>query len=174
MSSLRRTAQQPLTAWKQPAAANLQIINAITINALTLQFSQQNPWAPAFSTDNTVANFQLPFAFPVNIIQTATDITAGDPNQANRKRAPGDFATLDVPLLPSTTDVVARTLLLVFSGIPFQSIDDPIFSRFLLDTTQGVTKTFTLTGAADSELSLLLCSDRTCSYACSDHPHCYR
>lgn len=51
----------------QPAAQNLQVINAITINRLTLQFSEANPWSPAFSTDDTVAAFSLPFAFPVSL-----------------------------------------------------------------------------------------------------------
>jgi hypothetical protein len=49
----------------QPAAADLEVINSITLNSLTLMFSESEPWAPSFSTDNTVAKFQLPFAFPV-------------------------------------------------------------------------------------------------------------
>lgn len=49
----------------QPAAANLQVINSITINSLSLFFDNSAPWAPMFSTNDTVATFQLPFAFPV-------------------------------------------------------------------------------------------------------------
>lgn len=50
-----------------PAAANLQIILSITIYQLTLMFTEATTWDPAFSTDNTVAAFTLPFAFPLDI-----------------------------------------------------------------------------------------------------------
>lgn len=64
------------------------------------------------------------------------------------------FALLNVPKNPSVTDVVARTILLTFANVPFAVFDNThaIFSQFLLDTTQGVSKTFGLTGTADSKL----------------------
>lgn len=50
----------------QPAADNLDIINAITIKQATFLFTEEDPWNPRFSTNNTVGVFQLPFALPVS------------------------------------------------------------------------------------------------------------
>jgi hypothetical protein len=140
-----------------PAAVNLRVINSITINQMTLLFTPETSYNPAFSTSNTVAVFQLPFAFPVDIQQIQTTLTASDGtplgSSAVMKRDQGDFAQLNVPLLPAKTDVVARTLLLTFSGVPFQSVDNGVFSNFLLATTQGSSKSFGLHGSANSESS---------------------
>ncbi|KAL8277420.1 hypothetical protein RQP46_010142 [Phenoliferia psychrophenolica] len=56
---------------------NLDIINSITLNELALQFTEDDPWAPSFSTENTVAAFQLPFAFPVTSFPHDDNITLG-------------------------------------------------------------------------------------------------
>ncbi|GAA5951249.1 hypothetical protein JCM3765_002422 [Sporobolomyces pararoseus] len=133
-----------------PAAQNLQVINAITINRLTLQFSEANPWSPAFSTDDTVAAFSLPFAFPLDITNLASDITAGDPGSASRKRDAGDFALLSIPSNPAKTDVTARTILLQFQNVPFKSVNNGGFSSFLTQVTDDQSKTFTLHGAANT------------------------
>lgn len=53
-----------------PAAAELEIITAISLYQLTLIFTEATAWAPAFSTDNTIADFTLPFAFPLDITRT--------------------------------------------------------------------------------------------------------
>ncbi|GJN94719.1 hypothetical protein Rhopal_007810-T1 [Rhodotorula paludigena] len=134
-----------------PAAQNLQIINGITINSLTLQFSESDPWNPAFTTSDTVAAFSLPFAFPVDITSLASQIYANDAGATNsRKRATGDFALLDIPSNPARTDVVARTIVLAFSNVPFQSVDNSLFSNFLVDVTDDESKTFALRGQADT------------------------
>lgn len=54
---------------QQPAPAPFEVITAIDINSLSLIFDEKNEWDPAFSTSNTVASFQLPFAFPIDITQ---------------------------------------------------------------------------------------------------------
>ncbi|KAM0750211.1 hypothetical protein T439DRAFT_247618 [Meredithblackwellia eburnea MCA 4105] len=135
-----------------PAAQNLQVINSITISQVTLMFTAATAYAPSFSTNDTTALFQLPFAFPVDITEAATAITTSNGATTGRlsKRDAGDFATLNVPLQASTTNVVARSLLLQFSNVPFTSIDNSIFSSFLLDTTVGVSKSFGLHGSADT------------------------
>ncbi|GAA6063179.1 hypothetical protein JCM10212_003114 [Sporobolomyces blumeae] len=124
-----------------PAAQNLQVINAITIHSLTLQFSENNPWSPAFSTDDTDAAFSLPFAFPVDITSLASDIYAADGS---------DFALLSIPKSNTKTDVVARTILLQFQNVPFKSVNNGGFSSFLTQVTDDVSKTFTLHGSADT------------------------
>ncbi|GAA6057282.1 hypothetical protein JCM3770_004534 [Rhodotorula araucariae] len=137
-----------------PAAQNLQIINGITINSLTLQFSEADPWNPAFTTQDTVAAFSLPFAFPVDITSLASKIYSGEGGSAPAsrlgKRDEGDFALLDIPSNPARTDVAARTILLAFQDVPFASVDNSRFSSFLVDVTDGESKSFTLHGAADT------------------------
>ncbi|KAM0789126.1 hypothetical protein ACM66B_003180 [Microbotryomycetes sp. NB124-2] len=140
-----------------PAASNLQVITGIQIPSLSLFFSESDPWAPRFSSDTT-ASFQLPFAFPVDIQQIATVITAGAPNsgpQSTRlsKRAPGDFAELDVPNGPARTDIVARTTLIPIENAPFQSVDNGEFSAFVARTTVSNTVSFSLNGNADTKTS---------------------
>ncbi|GAA95808.1 hypothetical protein E5Q_02465, partial [Mixia osmundae IAM 14324] len=130
-----------------PAAASLQIINSITLNQLTLLFTTGTAWSPSFSTDNTVAAFQLPFAFPLDITNIATNIISQD--------AGTDFALIAVPQIPATTDVVARTLGLAFQNVPFAvdpnySGQHAVFSQFLTDTTDNVNKSFVLHGTADT------------------------
>lgn len=56
-------------------------------------------------------------------------------------------------MLPSVTDVVARTLLLTFENIPFTSIDNGVFSNYLLDVTDGTSKVFGLHGSATTVTS---------------------
>jgi len=121
---------------------------------MTLQFSEDNPWGPAFSTDDTVAAFSLPFAFPLDITSLASDIYAADTGSTSRKRAPGDFALLSIPSNPARTDVTARTILLQFQNVPFQSVNNGGFSSFITQVTDDVSKTFTLRGAADSKFKL--------------------
>ncbi|GAA5897781.1 hypothetical protein JCM8208_000260 [Rhodotorula glutinis] len=137
-----------------PAAQNLQIINAITIPSLTLQFSESDPWNPAFTTTTTSAAFSLPFAFPVDITNLASKIYAADTGAGATsrlvKRADGDFALLDIPGIPVKTDVTARTIQLAFNGVPFASVDNGAFSNFLVDVTDDESKTFTLRGSADT------------------------
>ncbi|KAL8280236.1 hypothetical protein RQP46_007350 [Phenoliferia psychrophenolica] len=133
-------------------AMKLDIINKISINQMTLMFTEDTAYSPSFSTNNTVALFQLPFAFPASITHAAVNIVAqnaASPGRMN-KRDTGDFATVSVPMAPSFTDVVARTLLLKFEDIPFQSTDDGIFSTFVVDTTTGISKSFAVHGAADA------------------------
>ncbi|BGP00846.1 hypothetical protein RTBOTA2_002159 [Rhodotorula toruloides] len=134
-----------------PAAQNLQVISGININSLTLQFSQSDPWNPAFTTTDTIASFGLPFAFPVDITSLASKIYSADTGSGQRaKRANGDFALLDIPSNPAKTDVVARTIVLAFANVPFASVDNNLFASFLTQVTDDVSKTFQLHGAADT------------------------
>lgn len=96
-------------------------------------------------------------SFQVDISQIETGITAQNHGAtgglAKRADTPGaDFALLSVPLVPSKTDVVARTILLAFQNVPFASLDDNLFSTFLLETTLGSSMTLGLHGLANSRL----------------------
>lgn len=121
-------------------------------------FDAQNVWSPMFSTDNTIATFQLPFAFPIDITQIATSITTsnneGGSSSSLSKRDASDFAVLNVPQVPAKTDVVSRNILLTFSNVPFASTSNSLFSTFLLDTTQGTSMNLGLHGTASSKYFL--------------------
>ncbi|KAH8925300.1 hypothetical protein BT69DRAFT_1216651 [Atractiella rhizophila] len=126
-----------------PAAVDLEVITSIALNQVTLDFPGGTDWAPLFSTDNTVATFQLPFAFPVDITQIQNSITAVDGRP---------FANIEVPLSPAQTNVQTRVILLTFANVPFAAIGSAhdTFSQYLTDVTQGTTKNFGLTGNANT------------------------
>lgn len=144
-----------------PAAANLQIINSITMNAMTLMFTESSAWSPDFSTPSALAAFQLPFAFPLDITRTYAI------PQALHKCSPPDvemavqlttvdqgtgFAELNIPMSPTSTDVVSRIATLQISHVPFAVASNAhaVFSQFLTDTTDDASKTFGLVGTANS------------------------
>lgn len=63
-------------------------------------------------------------------------------------------AVLDVPTSQASTDVVARTTRLQIEHVPFAVPGNAhqVFSQFLTDTTDDASKTFGLSGYANSEL----------------------
>lgn len=187
---LRRAALPSLIILsEQPAPAPFEVITGIDLNSLSLMFDEKSEWDPVFSTTNTVASFQLPFAFPIDITQIEvsshysprlafslaalphTSITAQvGASSARLRRDAGDFATLEVPLGPATTDVEARKILLSFANMcvpliphlcaitdsafrrsPFHSVNNDIFSGFLAATTAKAWGSFNLHGSANSE-----------------------
>ena len=127
-----------------PAAANLEIIKSITINQLSLFFTVATAYNPPFSTTGTTAAFQLPFAFPIDLTQAGGAIVSGYNGN--------NFAVLDVPLVGTRTDVVARLTTLAFSNVPFAVYDSQhqTFSDFLTRTTDDASITFQLSGSLDS------------------------
>ncbi|CAO1639236.1 unnamed protein product [Sympodiomycopsis kandeliae] len=123
-----------------------QVIRRISINQLSLFFTTSTAWNPPTSSDQTVANFYLPFAFPVDIKTTGGPFTARYNGQ--------DAATLNIPLdSPGVTDVERRILTLSFNNVPFNSPSSShsTFSQFLADTTAKNQVTFNLHGAATAK-----------------------
>jgi hypothetical protein len=128
-----------------PNQGKLSIIKSIDLLQLSLLFTQPTQWDPATSTNNTVVAFQLPFSLPIDIQALATNITTGFNGQ--------DFAELVVPQSPTTTDVAARIIHLLFNSIPFASFGNKhnVFSDFVAATTLGTEQTLSLTGAANAQ-----------------------
>ena len=126
-------------------AQQFTVIRSISLNQLSLFFTEQTAWNPSTSSDNTTSSFFLPFAFPVDIQQVGGGFIANYQNQ--------DIALLDIPPSPSITDVVARVLTLMFQNVPFAVYSDkhPVFSQFLADTTAGTEIRFNLNGKADTK-----------------------
>jgi hypothetical protein len=79
------------------------------------------------------------------------------------KRATGsDFAVLSIPEISASTNVVTRNILLAFNNVPFAATSESLFSKFLLDTTQGTSLALGLHGSANSKFSLSLLRYRDC------------
>lgn len=123
-------------------AQDFQVIRLISLNQLALYFTVSTAWAPISDSSNTTANFFLPFAFPIDIT------TIAGPFELNYNS--NDMAILNIPTSPSTTDVEARILTLMFSNVPLTvgGGAHTLFSQFVADFTKGTQVTFDLHGTA--------------------------
>jgi hypothetical protein len=128
-----------------PAPQNLQVIKSITLEQLTLMFTPDTAYAPISSSNDATAAFQLPFAFPLDIVALSQTIDVSYKGT--------DMAQLMIPKGPSTTDVAARIIHLTFSMVPFSVLSgqDSLFQDFLADTTLATTQTFHLSGSSNTD-----------------------
>ncbi|KAH9835153.1 uncharacterized protein C8Q71DRAFT_764402 [Rhodofomes roseus] len=124
-----------------------KIITGVTLEEMSMMFTQDTAYAPATSSNATTASFTIPFNFPVDITAVAQNITAAYQGT--------DFAQLIIPQGPATTDVDTRIIHLTFSNIPFDVISgrDNVFQQFLAEVTMSANETFQLSGNADTEAS---------------------
>ncbi|TKY86943.1 hypothetical protein EX895_004231 [Sporisorium graminicola] len=122
------------------------LIRTISINQIALYFTQETAWTPSTSSNETQAQFFLPFAFPLDIVEAGGNFIANYDNK--------DMAQLAVPLSPSTTDVMTRILTLMFVQVGFDVYSDAhsTFSQFVADATAGTQVTFNLHGVADTKV----------------------
>ena len=116
-----------------PNQGKLNIIQSISLSELELLFSVQDAYDPPTSSDDATAAFTIPFGFPIDIVALEQNITAGFEGQ--------DFAVLDIPKGPATTDVEARVIHLTFNSTPFAVFGDKhaVFQQFLASTTVNAT-----------------------------------
>lgn len=130
-----------------PNQGVLQLIKSITLNQLSLMFTEPTEWDPATSTTSTTAAFQLPFAFPVDIVAMDEDIGVSYNGDS--------FAVLSVPHGTVQTDVQDRLIHLTFSNVPFAVNGDKhsVFQDFLASTTLSETQTMGLSGLANTDAS---------------------
>ena len=126
-------------------AVHFSVIKAISLNQMTLMFTEKTAWNPATSSSNTQAPFYLPFGFPLDIQNAGGDFIEGYKGT--------DIAILKVPMSPAVTDVQARIMTLKFNDVPMQAYSDKHsqFSGFLADTTAQKSVTFQLHGSADAK-----------------------
>ncbi|KAF8586733.1 hypothetical protein K439DRAFT_1631457 [Ramaria rubella] len=130
-----------------PARGPLNIINSITLEQLELDFTPGTAYDPSTSSNAATAAFQIPFAFPIDIVALEQNITTSSQGQS--------FAELIIPKGPSETDVDARIIHLTFSGVPFAVFEDEhlVFQQFLAQTTVSTSESFQLTGTANTDAS---------------------
>jgi Protein of unknown function (DUF3712) len=123
------------------------MINSITMNQLTLMFTQATEWNPATSTNATTAAFSIPFAFPIDIVSMDETIGVSYNNDI--------FALLSIPHGPVTTDVGPRIIHLTFQDVPFATYTDKhtVFQEFLTSTTMSKNQTMGFLGAANVDAS---------------------
>ncbi|KIJ38952.1 hypothetical protein M422DRAFT_258368 [Sphaerobolus stellatus SS14] len=130
-----------------PSQGKLNVIKSINLDQLELDFTKDTAYNPATSSNAATAAFQIPFAFPIDIVGLSQDITASINGES--------FATLNIPKGPSITDVDSRIIHLSFSNVPFAVAGDKhsVFQQFLTDTTKSKSETFRLAGAANTDAS---------------------
>ena len=128
-----------------PNQCKLNIIKSIQLNELELMFSVANASDPPMSSGDATAAFTIPFAFLVDIVALEKNITAGFQGQ--------DFAELQVPKGPATTDVQARVIHLTFNKTPFAVFGDKhsAFQQFLAAVTVNANETFSLAESANTD-----------------------
>ncbi|TFK54041.1 hypothetical protein OE88DRAFT_1732763 [Heliocybe sulcata] len=128
-----------------PNQGVLDIIKSITLNQMTLLFSEDAPYGPTSGSNSTDAAFQIPFAFPINITSLEQNITVGYQGQ--------NFAELVIPRGPGTTDVDSRIIHLAFDDVPFAVFDNQhaTFDQFVASTTMSQTQTMSLSGNANTD-----------------------
>lgn len=145
-----------------PNQGKLNVIKSVSLNQLTIDFTEATAYAPLTSSNDAEAAFTLPFQFPVSflsfkikamgiafltlvycqidITQLGQKITTGTDGQ--------NFGTLDVPQGPAKTDVASRIVHLSFSNVPLVAYAQSIFKSFLSKTTLETTTTLQLSGSA--------------------------
>ncbi|TBU23049.1 hypothetical protein BD311DRAFT_704566 [Dichomitus squalens] len=129
-----------------PNQGTLDVITAVTLNELDLRFTDTTAFSPSMSSNDATAAFSLPFGFPVNIISVGQNITAGFGST--------DFAQLNIPKGPCSTDVDKRIIHLQISDVPFNVLQGQtsVFEQFLSNTATSVNTTISLKGSADTEV----------------------
>ncbi|KAF9298018.1 hypothetical protein BGZ74_009545 [Mortierella antarctica] len=111
---------------------------------MTLDFTGSDPYSPLTSSDNIEANYHIPFAFPLNIVQVAEDMNIQLPQGNN-------VANLKLPLGPAQT-ISPGVLKTAYSNQPL-IVDDghhETFNAFSKILTTGPGVSFFLAGTADT------------------------
>ncbi|KZT27986.1 hypothetical protein NEOLEDRAFT_1129882 [Neolentinus lepideus HHB14362 ss-1] len=144
-----------------PNQGVLDIIKSITLNQMTLLFSDNAAYDPTSGSNSTDAAFQIPFAFPINITSLEQNITVGYHGQ--------NFAELVIPKGPGTTDVETRIIHIAFQSVPFAIFDGQLdtFNQFVASTTTSKTQAMSLSGSAnaDAETAIGLISLKGISFS---------
>ncbi|KAG0018124.1 hypothetical protein BGZ81_010390 [Podila clonocystis] len=127
-----------------PSIGKQDIITGITLKTMTLDFTGPDPYSVMTSSDNIEANYHIPFAFPLNIVQVAEDMNIQLPQGNN-------VANLKLPLGPAQT-ISPGVLKTAYSNQPL-NVDDghhETFNAFSKILTTGPGVSFFLAGTADT------------------------
>lgn len=133
-----------------PAPQGLQVIKSITLQDLELNFTESTEWSPISGTKSTLAAFDLPFAFPIDVTGLQSNIAVN--YEGN------DVAVLPIGLTATTTDVASRIIHLAFNNVPFEVFGDQHsnFASFLESTTVNSEQSFSLIGAANTTTNIAI------------------
>ncbi|KAF8626824.1 hypothetical protein AX15_004657 [Amanita polypyramis BW_CC] len=130
-----------------PNRGALDIISSITIQQMTMLFTDATAYDPSTSSNSTDAAFQIPFGFPLNVMALEQTLTIGFEGMS--------IGQLKIPKGLSVTDVQKRIIHLEFTDVPFDIFDNqhPSFDHFLSSTTAGRQEQIQLSGFANADAS---------------------
>lgn len=120
------------------------LIKSIALNELSLVFTEATAYDPKASSNDTAAQFDLPFGFSVDIKNLDQKIRVGYQGK--------DLATLDIPRGDVVTDVASRKIALTFNAVPFSVpfTAENDFNKFVSETTVGGLQALRLAGSANA------------------------
>lgn len=93
----------------------LNIIQAVSLGYMDMQFSTVAPYAPVTSAPNVHAAFTIPFGFTLNITQVSQELQLST-------NVTGAFASLYVPWVACQADQKAGTMQFAMSNVPIQAL----------------------------------------------------
>ncbi|KAF9926523.1 hypothetical protein FBU30_003926 [Linnemannia zychae] len=127
-----------------PSLGKQDIITGITLKTMTLDFTGSDPYSVMTSSDNIEANYHIPFAFPLNIVQVAEDMNIQLP-------LGNSVAALKLPMGPAQT-ISPGLLKTGYSNQPLNVLDGEheVFNQFSKILTTGPGVQFYLVGTADT------------------------
>ncbi|KAI8375941.1 uncharacterized protein BYT42DRAFT_645619 [Radiomyces spectabilis] len=128
------------------AAAPLNIIHAVSMGYLDLQFNKDTPYAPIASAPNVVADFSIPFGFSLNITEVSQNITLGT-------NSTGNFSVIQVPFVPAKSDQQAGKLQFAMENDAITALPDKeaAFNDYTFSLTASDLYSFQVGGNATTK-----------------------
>lgn len=129
-------------------AEPMNIIRGVSMGYLDLAFNKDSPYAPITSAPAVVADYSIPFGFTLDITQVSQDLKLGTNDT-------GDFASINVPFVPSKSDQAAGKLQFAMNNVAITAMDDKhdAFDGFTYDLTASDGYTFNVGGQASTKTS---------------------
>ncbi|GBC00089.1 hypothetical protein RclHR1_03740013 [Rhizophagus clarus] len=154
--SVRPNNESPPISWLQSAfegtelsvvlqgGKDLKVINSVDINALDLQFTNENPYTPMASSSSLTAGFSIPFGFPLVMKQISQQITMFDGDQ--------ELASLGSPFTAATGDSKSGKIETSFAPTPFKVAEgsEAAFDDFSKRLTLEKSVSLKMKGVANS------------------------
>ncbi|RGB35271.1 hypothetical protein C1646_123339 [Rhizophagus diaphanus] len=123
---------------------DLKIISSVDINALDLQFNNENPYIPMASSSSLTAGFSIPFGFPLEMKQISQQITMFDGDK--------ELASLGSPFTAATGDSKSGKIETSFAPTPFKVAkgSEELFDDFSKRLTLEKSVSLKMKGVANS------------------------
>ncbi|KAG2172665.1 hypothetical protein INT43_000012 [Umbelopsis isabellina] len=125
------------------SATKLQLIHAVNLGNLDLDFTNQTAYSPISSAPEVTANFSIPFGFSLNITEVTQAITLGT-------NSTGPIALLSSGYVNSTSDQKAGVMKFALQNAPLNVYPDKheAFNLFNYNLTGATVYDFNVQGNA--------------------------